>query len=177
MVSIHTNQLAGGAVMFGSKYAASALNQSKKTAHVQVGSEFIRFGTQIQTDFRQTIDAQHAVFRCDPLDNTDIVGLTRGELPDFDLSPETAKSLVGPDDYFGVDKTSQRIADFVLDGAQDDIELLKAGREGILKGFGEAKKAWGGALPKISYDTLEKSLAAIDEKIESLGGSIVDLSA
>ncbi len=167
MISIQPNQLAGLNVLYGSTYTASTRSHGTQPPRVQISGEYFRFGAQIQTDFRQTIDTQHAVFRFNPLNDADPPNLTYGQRPDLDLSPAAAKELTGPDGYFGVDQTSQRIADFVLNGAQDDIELLKAGREGILKGFDEAE----------SYDTLEKSLAAIDEKIGSLGEPIVDISA
>lgn len=61
-------------------------------------------------------------------------------------------------------------------GADDDLKRLKSGREGVLRGFNEAEKAWGGKLPDISYETMAKSLEVIDEKIRELGGSVLDLS-
>ncbi len=96
--------------------------------------------------------------------------------PISELTTEEAAELVSDKGYFGVSQTSQRIIDFVLKGAGDDIERLKSGREGILQGFKEAEKAWGGKLPEISYETLAKSLESIDEKIRKNGGSVVDLS-
>ena len=54
--------------------------------------------------------------------------------------------------------------------AGDDLELLQKGREGIVKGFEEAEKLFGGQLPEISYKTQERTLALIDEKIKSLKG-------
>jgi len=85
-----------------------------------------------------------------------------------------AKDLVSENGYFGVRQTSGRIADFVLNGAGDNIEKLKAGREGVLRGLKEAEKSWGGSLPEISYSTVEQALKQIDEKIVSLNGSIID---
>jgi len=85
-----------------------------------------------------------------------------------------AQDLVSENGYFGVKKTSGRIADFVLNGAGDDIEKLKAGREGVLRGLKEAEKVWGSRLPEISYSTIEQALKQIDEKIVSLNGSIID---
>ncbi len=90
-------------------------------------------------------------------------------------NPES-HSLFAEEGYWGVQKTSQRISDFILQGAGDDLDRLKAGREGMLLGFKDAEKAWGGNLPDISYETMEKSLDAIDEKIRELGGSVVDFS-
>jgi hypothetical protein len=84
------------------------------------------------------------------------------------LSEEEATSLIAEDGFFGVEKTSQRVADFVLNFSGDDIELLKKGREGIVQGFEEANKLFGGELPEISYRTQDNTLKLIDEKIASL---------
>lgn len=94
--------------------------------------------------------------------------------PIADMTPDEAKALVSEDGYFGVTQTSARLAEFVLSGGGDNVEKLKAGREGIINGFNEAEKMWGGKLPDISYQTLEKALAKVDEKITALGGSILD---
>ncbi len=94
-----------------------------------------------------------------------------------DLTQNEAKELFGKDGFFGIDKTSDRIADFVLKGARDDVSMLRAGREGILRGFDEAEKLWGGKLPEISYKTIEKALEAVDKKLASLGVSVVDIDA
>lgn len=91
-----------------------------------------------------------------------------------DMTPDEAKALVSEEGFFGVSKTSDRLADFVLSGGGDNVDKLKAGREGIIRGFNEAEQMWGGKLPDISYQTLEKALAKIDERITSLGGNIID---
>ena len=95
----------------------------------------------------------------------------------FTPSVDTSENLFGEDGYWGVKKTSGRIADFVIMGAGDDLEKLRAGREGILAGFKEAEKIRGGKLPDISHDTINSALEAIDEKIKELGGSVLDISA
>jgi hypothetical protein len=94
--------------------------------------------------------------------------------PIADMNPDEAKALVSEEGFFGVTQTSNRLADFVLSGGGDDLDRLKAGREGIIRGFNEAEKIWGGKLPDISYETLDKALAKIDEKITALGGNILD---
>jgi len=76
-----------------------------------------------------------------------------------------------------VKKTAGRISEFVMSGAGEDIEKLKAGREGIQRGLKDAEKAWGGRMPDLAYQTIDKSLEAIDEKIKKLGGNVVDISA
>ncbi len=95
----------------------------------------------------------------------------------FTPSVDTSDDLFGEEGYWGVKKTSSRIADFVLMGAGDDLEKLRAGREGIFAGFKEAEKIRGGNLPDISHDTIKSAVEMIDEKIKELGGSVLDISA
>ena len=97
--------------------------------------------------------------------------------PIQELTQDEAKALVAEDGFFGVAKTSDRIADFVLAGAGDDVEKLKAGREGIIRGYNQAEKAWGGNLPDISKETLEKALEKVDKKLASLGVNVLDQNA
>lgn len=88
--------------------------------------------------------------------------------PIIELTPDEAKELISEDGFFGVTQTSDRVANFVFSFAKDDLELLQKGREGIIQGFEDAKKMFGGELPEISYKTQERTLSLIDEKINSL---------
>ena len=88
--------------------------------------------------------------------------------PITELSVDEASELVSEDGFFGVDKTSQRVADFVFGFAGDNLDILEQGREGIVQGFKEAEKMWGGELPQISYDTQAKTLELIDAKIQAV---------
>ncbi|MGD9625013.1 MAG: hydrogenase-4 component G [Arcobacter sp.] len=90
--------------------------------------------------------------------------------PITELTQDEAKELISDDGFFGVTQTSDRVSNFVFSFAGDDLELLQKGREGIVQGFEEAKKMFGGELPEISYKTQERTLALIDEKINSLKG-------
>ena len=90
--------------------------------------------------------------------------------PITELTPDEAKQLVSEDGFFGITQTSDRVANFVFSFAENDLELLQKGREGIIQGFEEAKKMFGGELPEISYKTQERTLSLIDEKINSLKG-------
>ncbi len=90
--------------------------------------------------------------------------------PITELSQDEAKDLVSEDGFFGVKQTSDRVSNFVFSFAGDDLELLQKGREGIVQGFEDAKKMFGGELPEISYKTQERTLSLIDEKINSLKG-------
>ncbi|MDH1975656.1 hydrogenase-4 component G [Aliarcobacter butzleri] len=102
-------------------------------------------------------------------------GLTLSDLgyqgkPILQLSQDEATKLVSEDGFFGVTQTSDRVAGFVLSFSGDNLDILQKGREGIVKGFEEAEKLFGGQLPEISYKTQERTLALIDEKIKSLKG-------
>ncbi|MDD5156501.1 hypothetical protein [Sulfurimonas sp.] len=90
------------------------------------------------------------------------------------LSKEEATELVSKDGFFGVDKTSQRIADFVIMGAGGDESKMRAGREGMIKGFKDAEAMWGGKLPEISQETMKKSIEMVDKAMHDLGFSIID---
>ncbi|NDY73544.1 hydrogenase-4 component G [Desulfobacter hydrogenophilus] len=149
-------------------------NKSVSTYSMQ--TEIVQFSLQVRTETQHNIGTQNAFTNFSLLDQDLKSSLIYNDTPISELSPEQADELVSENGYFGVDKTSQRIADFVIKGAGDDMEKLKSGREGVLKGFKEAEKAWGGKLPEISYETLAKSLETIDEKIQENGGSVVDLS-
>ncbi len=108
----------------------------------------------------------------------DLATLTYNGKPLSELAPEEAQALIAEDGHFGVEKTAQRIADFVLAGGGDNLGRLQAAREGVLQGFAEAEKAWGGKLPDISVQTLNRTLELIDARIRELGGgSLLDVTA
>jgi len=88
--------------------------------------------------------------------------------PITELSTEEATELIGEEGFFGINQTSQRVADFVLNFSGDDLEKLEKGREGIVQGFEDAKKMWGDDLPEISYKTQTRTLELIDAKIAEL---------
>jgi hypothetical protein len=90
------------------------------------------------------------------------------------LSQKEATELVSEDGFFGVAQTSERIAQFVIAGAGRDEELLREGRQGILQGFKEAEEIWGGKLPDISYETIDKAVAMIDKALTDNGYSVLD---
>jgi len=94
--------------------------------------------------------------------------------PIASLSKQEATELVSEDGFFGVTQTSERIAKFVIAGAGSDEILLREGRKGILQGFKEAEAIWGGKLPDISYETIDKAVAMIDKALTDNGYSVLD---
>lgn len=85
-----------------------------------------------------------------------------------ELSQGEAKELVSEGGFFGIDETSARVTSFVINMTGDNLEALQQSREGLVQGFEEAKKLFGGELPDISVKTQEKSLEIIDAKIAEL---------
>lgn len=84
------------------------------------------------------------------------------------LTQGEAKELVSQGGFFGIDETSSRVTSFVMNMTGDNIEALQESRKGLVQGFEEAKKLFGGELPDISIKTQEKSLEVIDAKIAEL---------
>ena len=52
--------------------------------------------------------------------------------------------------------------------------MLRAGREGMLRGFAEAEQMWGGKLPEISQQTMAKAIEMVDMAMSELGFSIIN---
>lgn len=94
-----------------------------------------------------------------------------------EISQDEAKELISEDGIFGVKQTSQRIADFVISGANGDENLLRAGREGMLQGFKEAESMWQQDLPDISQQTMKEATKIVDLAMSDLGFSIIDKQA
>ncbi len=77
--------------------------------------------------------------------------------PIASLSQDEATKLVSKDGIFGVDQTSKRIANFVINGANGDEDRFRAGKKGMIQGFKDAEAMWGGKLPDYIRRNHEKS--------------------
>lgn len=97
--------------------------------------------------------------------------------PIAELSQDEAAALVAEDGIFGITQTSERIANFVINGAGGDEDRLRAGREGMLQGFKEAEAMWGGELPEISQQTMQAATEMVDKAMHDLGYSILNQEA
>jgi hypothetical protein len=93
------------------------------------------------------------------------------------LSKEEASELVSEDGLFGIKQTSERIANFVINGSAGNEEMMRAGREGMLRGFKEAESMWGGELPEISQKTMQAAVEMVDKAMMDLGFSLIDTEA
>lgn len=162
------NQLSGTSTI-------NSINQNdalkEKTSGKEMSDHYLfQYQTQIEDKTKDGFFTQADVY-------SSLLDLYSGKKSFSELTQAEAKELVSEDGFFGVKNTSQRIADFVLNGAGDNVDLLKAGREGILTGFSQAEDIWGTTLPDISYQTIHKAVAKIDEKLASLGVNVLDSNA
>ena len=97
--------------------------------------------------------------------------------PIAELSQDEAAQLVSEDGFFGVSQTSERIANFVINGSGGDEDRMRAGREGMIAGFKQAEEMWGGELPDISQKTMAKAIEMVDKAMSDLGFSIINQEA
>ncbi|MBL1244573.1 MAG: hypothetical protein COA39_009335 [Sulfurimonas sp.] len=97
--------------------------------------------------------------------------------PIAELSQEEAGALVAEDGFFGIEQTSERVANFVITGSGGDENRLRSGREGMLQGFKDAESMWGGTLPDISQKTMKAALELVDKEMNRLGFSILNQEA
>ncbi len=97
--------------------------------------------------------------------------------PIAELSQSEAAELVSEDGIFGIEQTSQRIANFVISGAGGDEDRFRAGREGMIEGFKQAEAMWGGELPEISQKTMQAAIEMVDKAMHEAGFSILNQEA
>ncbi|MDF1874471.1 hypothetical protein JHD48_01845 [Sulfurimonas sp. SAG-AH-194-I05] len=97
--------------------------------------------------------------------------------PIAELSQSEATALVSDDGIFGITQTSERIANFVINGSGGDEEKMRAGRAGMIQGFKDAEKMWGGELPEISQKSMQAAVEMVDKAMNSLGYSIINEEA
>jgi hypothetical protein len=157
------------------------LKDSKVSGKSITESYLMEFSLDIKQYSSSSFQAQSGIFDINKVKelvkNIDVGALGYKGKPISDLTSDEAKALVADDGFFGITKTAQRISDFVISGSGNDIEKLKAGRTGALKGFDDAEQLWGDKLPDIAYQTMKKAVETIDKKIEELGGKALDAKA
>jgi len=84
-----------------------------------------------------------------------------------ELTPEKAQELISEDGYLGVEQTSDRIVQSAISFGANDPSRLEEIKAVIEKGFQMAADALGGALPDISMETYDATMAKLDTWAES----------
>ena len=80
-----------------------------------------------------------------------------------DATRAEAASLIGEDGAYGVRQVSQNILAFAKAAGGGDPAQIEKMKAAFLKGFSDAERVWGGALPELCYKTKEAVLAGFDE--------------
>lgn len=111
------------------------------------------------------------------LSNVDFAAIGYEGKSPLSMNGDELNALIGENGFFGLENTASRIADFVIQGAGEDLDKLKSGFEGMKQGFAEAEKLWGGKLPQLSQDTIDKAIEKVSTRIDELGGKAVSLEA
>ncbi|RBQ29227.1 hypothetical protein [Aliarcobacter vitoriensis] len=156
---IINNSAAKVAISMNAQYILFEMNASKMTKDNAFGQLTATKAQQGVLDF---------LGGTGKIDNMSLSDIGYKGKPILELTKEEATNLVGENGFFGIKQTSDRVAGFSIGIAGDNLDNLAKVREGIVKGFEEAEKMFGGELPEISYKTQERTLALIDAKIESL---------
>ncbi len=164
------NSFASNVYMDATKNLQKKIEDTKELKAKDISNQYL-------VDYQMQVSSESKAQTSRQADILSLADIGYEGKPIVELTQDEAKELVSEHGFFGVSQTSERIADFVLMGAGDDVEKLKAGREGILQGFKEAEEMWGGKLPDLSYETIDKSIEMIDARLNELGASILDSNA
>lgn len=82
------------------------------------------------------------------------------------ISPEdqaAAQEAISEDGYWGVKQTSERLVAFAKALVGGDPSRVEEMRDAFIKGYQEAEKVWGSALPEISQKTYDAVMKLFDE--------------
>lgn len=74
-----------------------------------------------------------------------------------------AKKDIAEDGYYGVEQTSSRIFDFAMALSGGDPDKMDSMLEAFKKGYKQAEKTWGAALPDICKNTYDAVLKKFDD--------------
>jgi hypothetical protein len=77
------------------------------------------------------------------------------------------------EDYWGAEKTANRILDFAKSLANGDESKFNTLKDAFEKGFSESEKIFGGKgkLPQVSYDTYDRVQKGFDDWANELAGT------
>ena len=90
----------------------------------------------------------------------------------YTVDPATkaqAQADIAEDGYWGVNQTSDRIIQFANALTGGDPDKIESMREAFKKGYAQAEKTWGGALPEISQKTYDAVMEKFDQLAAEAG--------
>jgi len=148
------------------------INKSAVEVSLSMGAQVILASIESEDKTKSNTNAQKDIFNFlsgkEVSDDFKLSNTGYDGKPISELSTQEAEDLISDDGFFGVNQTSQRVVDFAFNISGNDLGKLEASRKGIVQGFEDAQKMWGGELPEISYKTQERTLALIDKRIAEL---------
>lgn len=131
----------------------------------QLKADAERRSQQLQSLVQQMMKKQGIAYT----NATDMFSLLReGKLNVDSATAAQAKKDIAEDGYWGVEQTSERFLSFAKALTGGDPSKADKMMKAVQKGFEQATKAWGGKLPDICQQTIDKTM----EKFESWKNSI-----
>lgn len=88
--------------------------------------------------------------------------LREGKVPVDEETRLQAQKDIAEDGYWGVEQTSDRLVSFAKALAGGDPSKADLMIDAVKKGFEQAKKAWGGELPQICKDTVDRAISKLE---------------
>lgn len=79
-----------------------------------------------------------------------------------DVTRAEAQEAIGEGGELSIENVSDRLVDFAKAISGGDKSKISLMRDSIKEGFKQAEKAFGGTLPDISYETLDRAMEKLD---------------
>lgn len=95
--------------------------------------------------------------------------LREGKVEVDDATREQAQKDIAEDGYWGIEQTSERLFSFAKALSGGDPTKADTMIKAVTKGLKQAEKAWGGELPQISQDTVDRTISKLEGWRDSLG--------
>ena len=132
-------------------YSVNKMSDSDRAALVQqLKSEQSQRQAQMTSLVQKMMTEQAGAF-----DGTMWEFLASGNFTVDEAARKQAEEAISENGYYGVKQTSERLFSFASALAGDDVDKMKEMQDAMEKGFKQATKAWGKALPEICGETLD----------------------
>ena len=111
-----------------------------------------------------TLSGQFSAFKAANGDDEDSIWrfLASGKFTVSAAAKEEAQKAISEDGFYGVKNTSNRILDMAKALTGGDPDKIEEMRNAFKKGFDQATKSWGQALPEISSKTYDAVMEGFD---------------
>ena len=146
-------------------YSVNKMSDSDRAALVQqLKSEQSQRQAQMTSLVQKMMTEQAGAF-----DGTMWEFLASGNFTVDEAARKQAEEAISENGYYGVKQTSERLFSFASALAGDDVDKMKEMQDAMEKGFKQATKAWGKALPEICGETLDAANKLFEDYYASKG--------